>query len=380
MKMNVLFTLNLVWLGLVIITEACTEIRVVAKDGTVIVGRTMEFEFNLESYVVVEPVDKSHKAYMPSKCRYQLAPMKWQNKYVVTYLNAWGTNMAVDGMNNAGLSVGALLFPGFAEYEELPENKCPKGGMISHLELPLWLLSTFATVQEVQDTIDCGSFPLVFQRNLRKGDPRNLLPLHYSIQDKTGDAIVLEYTKNGRAVYNNPVGAVTNSPPYDFHMMNFRNYVQLSNYNNPTLILGDNTFNQTGQGSGLIGIPGDFTPPSRLIRAGVTKSFATPTKTSKEAVNLVFHVLNDVDIPRGVLRESPENTIADSTWWTVVKDLKNAALYYHDYNDLTIRVLHMNNLDNKGVVGIKVEAPEVTGFVDITEKMAPIRCGGIRCG
>ena len=165
---------------------------------------------------------------------------------------------------------------------------------------------------------------------------------------------------------------VTNSPPYDFHMTNFRNYVQLSNYNYPSLTLGNKTFLKTGQGSGLIGIPGDFTPPSRLIRAGVTKSFAMPTETFKEAVNLVFHVLNDFDIPKGVLMESPESKFFDYTSWTVAKDLNNATLYYHDYNDLTIRFLHLNDLDNKGVVGIKVEAPEVTGFVDITEKMAPI--------
>ena len=154
-------------------------------------------------------------------------------------------------------------------------------------------------------------------------------------------------------------------------MQNIRNYVQLSNYNNPSLLLGDNTFNQTGQGSGLIGLPGDFTPPSRLIRASVMKSFATPAETFKEAVNLVFHVLNDVDIPRGVLKNL-ESIFADYTSWTVAKDLKNAALYYHDYNDRTIRVLHLNNLDRIGVLGIKVEAPEVTGFVDITEKLVPI--------
>ena len=369
--MNVLFTLNLVWLCLVIVTKACTEVRLEAKDGAIVVGRTLEFEISLDSYVVVEPVGQYHKAYVPAECRYKVAPMKWNNKHVVAYFNAWGCNVAADGMNSAGLSVGSLLFPGFAEYETLPWYKRPKGGMISHLELPLWLLSTFATVQDVRDYIDCGRFPLVFQGNLKRNDRRNL-PMHYSIQDKTGDAIVLEYTKNGRAVHDNPVGVVTNSPPYDFHMLNFRNYVQLSNYNNPSLVLGDNTFNQTGQGSGLIGLPGDFTPPSRLIRVGVTKSFATPANTPKEAVNLVFHVLNGVDIPSGVLKESPESRYADYTTWTVAKDLKNATLYYHDYNDRTIRVLHLNNLDLKGVVGIKVEAPKVTGFVDITEKMAPI--------
>ena len=115
MKMNVLFTLNLVWLCLVIVTEACTEIRVEAKDNTVVVGRTMEFKISLESYVVVEPVGQYHQAYMPDEC--QCPRMTWRNNYVVAYLNAWGYKFATDGMNNAGLSVGALLFPLSAEYE-----------------------------------------------------------------------------------------------------------------------------------------------------------------------------------------------------------------------------------------------------------------------
>ena len=166
-----------------------------------------------------------------------------------------------------------------------------------------------------------GSFPLVFDQkvNLPEIDRRlYTLEIHYTIYDKTGAGIIIEFTNKGRTVYENTVGACTNSPPHDFHMINLRNYVELNKTAHEPLHLGGDVFKPIGQGSGLLGTPGDLTPPSRLVRAATLTHFADPVKTSDEAVNLAVHILNTVDIPHGVASE-------DYTNWIVAKDLTHKA-------------------------------------------------------
>jgi len=98
-------------------TNACTEIRVTSEDKSVVVGRSMEYMVSLRSEIVVEPKGQSYTAQLPEKCAGYSKPLTWQNKYSIAYLNAWTLPIGCDGMNTAGLSLGALLFPGFAKYQ-----------------------------------------------------------------------------------------------------------------------------------------------------------------------------------------------------------------------------------------------------------------------
>ena len=244
-------------------------------------------------------------------------------------------------------------------------DKC--GMAISQLEFALWLLGNFATVKEVREELNMESFPLVFDEKLFG----YTFELHFSVIDKTGDSIIIEFTNQGRTIHENPLGVMTNSPPYDFHMLNIRNYIQLSKHAHEDFVLGGTPFKPLGEGSGLLGMPGDLTPPSRLVRAATLANFATPVKTGVEAVNLAFHVLNSVDIPKGVACQAKEDFLPDYTSWRVAKDLTNNALYYHDYNDLTIRVVYLDNVKAGQRLKIKVEAHEVGGFKDVTGDMTP---------
>ena len=151
-----------------------------------------------------------------------------------------------------------------------------------------------------------GSFPLVFDQkvNLPEIDTPEM---HYTIYDKTGAGIIIEFTNKGRTVYENTVGVCTNSPPYDFHMINLRNYVELNKTTQEALHLGGDVFTPLSHGSGLLSTPGDLTPSSRLVRTATLTHFADPVKTSDEAVNLSIHILNTVDIPHGVASEDYTN-------------------------------------------------------------------------
>ena len=346
-------------LELFLAIDACTEIRVTAEDKTVVVGRSMEFMIDLMSYIVVEPKDYPHTSELPKTCSRSSSAITWTNSYKIAYLDALSSPFSGDGQNDAGLSVGALLLRGFSKYQTVPKDKC--GSAISNLEFTAWILGNFATTEEVRRAWRKDSFPLMWEQPL-KG---NTFELHWSITDKSGDGIIIEYTEQGPKLHENTIGVVTNSPPYDFHMLNLRNYVHLSKFAHDPLVLGETTFPPTGQGSGLLGVPGDFTPPSRLVRSAAMVHFADTAKRSDEAVNLALHIMNTVDIPRGVAASHDHEDMADYTSWIVVKDLTNKAMYFRNYEDLTVRVIHLDKVTPGKKLKIKVGTP-IGGFVDVT--------------
>ncbi|XP_068730675.1 bile salt hydrolase/transferase-like isoform X2 [Montipora capricornis] len=352
-----------------LVTDACTEIRLTAEDNSVIIGRTMEYGYELYSKLVVEPKGKTHSASVAEGCPPNQTPMSWTNKYEIAYLDAWNTFLPADGMNTAGLSVGPLLFPNFAQYEDVPSEQC--GQALSQSDFPPWLLGNFATVQQIRESMSSKSFPLVFGIEFNG----QVYELHFSVTDKTGDGIIFEFTAEGRQIYNNTFGVLTNSPPYNYQLMNIRNYIELSKYNREPLVLGPDSFPATGQGSGLLGLPGDLTPPSRFVRVAALKEFATPPANNTEAVNLAFHILNSVDIPLGVVTNRT-NGHSEYTLWVVAKDLTNNAFYYRTYSDMTIRVAYLNSVQQGKMVSIPVDRPISAGFQDITAQLAPVPSKG----
>lgn len=99
---------------------------------------------------------------------------------------------------------------------------------------------------------------------------------------------------------------------------------------------------QFGRGGGMHGLPGDFTPPSRLVRVVAFSQAAEPSKTAPEAVLQAFHILNAFDIPRGAVRNDHAGALeVDYTLWTSVADLKNLKWYFRTYDDQSIRVVDL---------------------------------------
>ncbi|XP_015779110.1 PREDICTED: penicillin acylase-like [Acropora digitifera] len=367
MKTSMFIVAVQVVLGQFLVTNACTEFRVSSKDGSVIIGRSMEFNLNLISDLVVEPAGFIHQAVPKLGCLVS-SRMTWNNSYRIAYLDALHLPFASDGLNEAGLSVGSLLFPGFAKFQDIPIDRCDNA--ISSLQFPLWILGKFGTVRELREALNEDSFPLVWEAEVP--EIKVAFELHFSVYDTTGDGIVIEYTEQGRKVYKNTLGVMTNSPPYDFHLTNIRNYIELSKFAHDPLKLGKMEFSPIGQGSGLLGVPGDFTPPSRFVRTAAIVHFADEVKKGKDAVMLGFHVLNTVDIPRGIsVTPLPvlHTETYDYTQWVVVKDLTTKSIYFRVYNDLTIRVVHLSDVKNAEKVKMSFSMP-VGGFVDVTGELS----------
>jgi choloylglycine hydrolase len=148
-------------------------------------------------------------------------------------------------------------------------------------------------------------------------------------------------------------------------MTNLRNYVNFSMTNVPPVTLGSVKLLPLGQGTGMLGMPGDFTPPSRFVRAvAFSQSVFTP-RTGDEAVLGVFHVLNQFDIPKGAARDPEKdengNIQADYTLWTGASDLKARHYYFRTYESSQIRKIDLAkmNLAATDIVRMSIAGAEV---------------------
>ncbi|WP_423369762.1 linear amide C-N hydrolase [Burkholderia sp. LMG 32019] len=313
---------------------ACTDARVVAKDGSVLTARSMELNIPLDSQLVV----RARGARLQSPAPDGTQGDAWTGKYGYVYISVLKLDVPADGMNERGLSFGALYLPGYAAYEEI--GHAARATAMSNVHLGAWILSQFGSVEEVK-----AALPKIHVW----GEPlaafgKHYVPLHYVIHDASGKSLILEWVGGKLTTYDDAAGVVTNSPPYDWQMTNLRNYVNLSPNDRQPVKISSVSVMQTGDGSGLLGIPGDPTPPSRLIQTAFALNFATTPKDAREALVLAQKLMNRVDRPKGLTRDSAANP-GDWTQWAVFRDHVNLRYYYRTYDDATLRMIDLKKID-----------------------------------
>jgi choloylglycine hydrolase len=326
---------------------ACTGIRIVAQDGSVVYARTLEFGSDLKSQVLFVPRQYEFAGTTASG----KPGLTWNGKFAAVGLNAYGFNLLIDGVNEHGLAAGGFYMPGYADYQQI--NPEEESQAIAPWELITWILTNFTNVDEVRAAlpgIKVAAAPLAG----REGVP----PLHFVAHDESGKSLVIEYVDGKLFTYDNPIGVITNSPTFDWHTTNLRNYINLSATNVPAIELSGVKLSQFGQGSGLKGLPGDFTPPSRFVRAVALSQDAFPGERVEDAVRTAFHILDSFDIPRGVVRPAEgENAPYECTQWTSASNLKERTYYFHTYDNRRIRSVVLANfpLDHQAPITIPLD-------------------------
>jgi choloylglycine hydrolase len=330
---------------------ACTGIRIKPKDGSVIVARTLEFAANLQSNVIVIPRATESVGTVPG----DKPGLRWKSKYGMAGANGFDMPAIVDGLNEKGLGIGIFYFPGYAKYQEVKEEDVDK--TLAPWELPVYLLGNCANVKEAIEAARNVRVGEVVQKNMGL-----VPPCHYIINDTNERCVVLEYVGGELKIHDNPLGVITNSPTFDWHVTNLRNYVNLTVNNVPPVDLAGIELHSFGQGSGMLGLPGDFTPPSRFIRAVAFSQSALPVATAHEGVLQAFHILNQFDIPKGAARGVDNGKVmADYTLWTSASDLKNHRYYFRTFDNSRIRMIDLEkmNLDAKEIKTISMAGKEV---------------------
>lgn len=345
-----LFATSAVW--------ACTGIQLKAKDGYYVSGRTVEFGMPLDIAVVVIPRNYELKGSLPDGS----PGLVYRTKYAAVGGSMFAATDIADGINEKGLTIGAFYFPNYAAYTTItPENKSLA---LSPTEFSNWVLTQFATVDEVKKGINS----VVIAPTTPKGWPV-LPPLHYVVYDKSGNSIVIEPLNGKLKVYNNPLGVITNSPTFDWHLTNLSNYINLSPINAPAPTIDGYKLKQFGQGSGLHGLPGDFTSPSRFVRAAFFSIVATPAENAQQNVLQAFHILNQFDIPVGSVRDVENNKVAfDRTLVTTVKNPASLKYYFKTYADQTIKVIDLNKFDLNDKTIKRISIDDAQSIADVSTK------------
>jgi choloylglycine hydrolase len=332
---------------------ACTGIRLIATNGDVVFARTLEFSIDIKSDVIMVPRGFVRKGTTPDGA----TGMRWTSRYASLGANGEQLPFIFDGLNEKGLAVGSFYFPTTAGYQKYSRSSASK--TLAPWELGSWLLENFASVEEVRRNI--GN---VLVADVVFPAWGFTPPIHYIVNDSSGKSIVIEYVAGKLNVHDNPLGIMTNSPSFDWHMTNLRNYLNFTLTNPPPVEIGGLKLVPFGAGAGMLGLPGDFTPPSRFVRAAAFATSVQKPKTGDDAVLSAFHVLNNFDIPKGAARETHKdqhgNVLADYTLWTSANDLTRRRFLFRTYENSQIRSLDLMKLDlnAKGITRYSMKGQE----------------------
>ena len=313
---------------------ACTGISLKAADGAAIRGRTLEFGFPMRSNVLVVPAGREMSGTLPDGGK----GLSYTSRYAFVGANALDSGYPRWAQRSGPLG-RPLLLPGLCR--TTPRTLENAKHAIAPQEFGVWVLANFATVDEVKQGVK--DIVVVPTPAPGLGSPAGAVAgAHFFIQDRSGKSIVVEPVDGTLKVHDAPLGVMTNAPTYDWHMTNLNNYLSLTVKDIEPAKVGPVTLSAFGSGSGLHGLPGDFTPPSRFIRAAIYSQAAAPNATDGDAVLAAFHILNQFDIPKGSVQNSAMGKPVDEvTEWTSVADLKNLRWYYRTREDQSIHMVDL---------------------------------------
>ena len=206
--------LGVVALSNAIVGMACTGISLTAKDGSYIQARTIEgAQMDLPGMYVVIPRGEELQSFTPTDAN----GMKFVAKYGVVGLSVVREEFIAEGINEKGLSTGLFFCPHYGSYLPFVEHLREK--TIGDLQLNQWMLTQFATVDEVITAIQSGEQRIV--------GLDNEAVVHWRIGDASGRQVVLEIINGVPHFYENTVGVLTNAPDFQWHLTNLNNYVNL---------------------------------------------------------------------------------------------------------------------------------------------------------
>lgn len=326
--------------GIVEPARACTGISLRSQDGAVVVSRTVEWALSDAQHnrLAIFPRGKSYVASTPAGSNGK----RWKGRYGFVSMTAYGQPYGPDGMNERGLYVGMYYLPGYASYSVYVPALADRSMSVG--DFMQWMLSSFETVEEVRKHL--ATVTVVNVDDPRFGGAQ--LPFHWKVADPGGASIVIEIVDGGQVrVYDAFLGVITNSPTYDWHLTNLRNFIRLTPKANEPLTIGNLQLGPLGAGSGMIGLPGDFTPPSRFVRAAALTASVRPLATAADAVFESFRILDSFNIPLGAVapRDQVAKDIESATQITSASDLTNRRYYFHTMRNRQVRMIDLNRID-----------------------------------
>lgn len=241
-----------------------------------------------------------------------------------------GIPLYYDATNEYGLSVAGLNFPYNAYYPPFADSK----DNITPFEFIPWILAQCKTVDEAMPLLE--KINLV---NIRFSEQLPLSPLHFIISDRNR-SVTVESMKDGLHIHQNPVGVLTNNPPFHHHLENLSKYSNLKTDNSLVDSIPQEHY---CMGLGAVGLPGDVSSKSRFVRAAFAKDNSLCDGGEAESVGQFFHLLSFVKMPRGVC--ITDEGQPDITVYSSCVNTDKGIYYYTTYENQQINCIDMHKTD-----------------------------------
>lgn len=301
--------------------KMCTAISFKAKNHYF--GRNLDLYYNYNEQITITPRKYPFNFRMTDSLKYHYAIIGMatvEDGYPLYY----------DAMNEMGLAVAGLNFSENAVYFEPQSGKTN----IAPFELIPWLLGNFKSVDEVEQATKGLN---IVNRNFSKDFPNS--PLHWMVSDKKS-SLVLEPMAEGLKIHKNPLGVLTNNPPFDIQILLLQQYSNLSTKNPEKTFSNKVKSTPFSLGMGGIGLPGDASSTSRFVRVAFIKENSVCDCDEVAEIGQFFHILTSVEQQKGVT-EVKEN-IFEYTLYSSCLDTEKGVYYYTTYQNRSITAVDMN--------------------------------------
>lgn len=263
----------------------CTRVVWPDANGSVIIGRNMDFHMDLLTNLWKMPRGIKRKDGVNGK-------LTWHAKYGSIIATAFDL-IATDGMNEKGFA-GHILWLAESDYGKPSDDDV-------QLSQAVWLqyyLDNFATVAEAVEWTEKNNVKIA-----QLFDPTgHLVPtLHLAINDATGDSAIIEYTDGNAKIYHSrDYQVMTNSPTYDKQLELVKTVEGLG---------GDKP------------LPGSTLASDRFARASFYVQHQVQPKTQVDAIAAMFSIIRNAAQP--FRTPEPGKPDASQTIWQVVLDATN---------------------------------------------------------
>lgn len=302
----------------------CTAATYQTKDFYF--GRTLDYEYSYGEEIVVTP-----RRY-PFSFRH-VRTLSSHYAIIGTAHVADGYPLYYDGINEKGLAMAGLNFVGNAFYREPISGK----DNIAQFEFIPWILGQCATVEEAQFFLSRVNLtPTLFSSSLP------VAQLHWIIADRN-EAIVVESTRAGFNVYQNPTGVLTNNPTFPEQLFSLNNYMALSPKTPANHFSCKLDLQSYSRGMGALGLPGDLSSQSRFVRAAFTRLNSQSSSSECESISQLFHILGSVAQQRGCCEL--EDGQYEITLFTSCCNVTQGIYYYTTYDNSQISAVSLHRCD-----------------------------------
>lgn len=320
----------------------CTAVTYKTRDHYF--GRNLDLEYSYMETVTVTPRNYVFRFRKMGKLESHYAMIG------MAYVSG-GYPLYYDATNEKGLSIAGLNFPGNADYKPF----CPGRDNVTPFELIPWILGQCATVAEAEALL-----ARINLLNEQFSPELPLSPLHWIISDAER-SITLESVKSGIKIYDNPVGVLTNNPPFDYHLFHLSNFMGLTRSDPASTFAPALELKPYSRGMGAIGLPGDASSASRFVRAAFVKLNSLSGDSEAESVSQFFHILKSVEMQRGCVELG--SGLPDLTIYSSCCNTDRGIYYYTTYENSGICAvdMHREDLDGSALRAYPLKKePEIT--------------------